>query len=176
MMQAFDVSRDTGELIGIARVLEYGRPTPRIELATTVTERGERTTRTPRKVSAPLPIEERDGLLYIAGRPDLLPVKRQVGRRTLVSINKLTSDRSHNIYVAWSCQCAATGRSQLSEWRGEQHKRCLACSKEDRKRNYNPMPAMTFRERVDAEAERVRRTPTVRGSVPAWKNPTPRWK
>jgi hypothetical protein len=101
------------------------------------------------------------------GRPGLKPIKPRVGTCTLVAVVDLLGNKGRtkfkDTYAVWRCDCGERGRQSISVWRSGRHKRCLTCAKPDSKRGYNPGPALTAMERVERDAERVRRSPLPTG-------------
>jgi hypothetical protein len=124
--QAFRTSEDTGELIGIARVLTYpARPSPLYEPPRAITERANKA---PRADLTPLPMVVQDGIASFPEHPKWGPVPMRFGARELQYVGRSSAKREPMAIVR--CDCGATIRMTLSIWRQQRHKNCARCAKQ----------------------------------------------
>jgi hypothetical protein len=155
-LTSFENSRDTGELFGIARVLEYGvRNKPRAPHARLHRVDGYAAELAPPRQLVQVVTRVEDGVMHFPGTK-LWSVPVRQGRRTLLAVyavprpNRPGGGRAHE--AEYRCDCGCVAHTPLHEWRktsdnggGQQ---CRVCARQARrkawKRCYATEPGAEF--------------------------------
>ncbi len=154
------VRRKPGDINAEICVLEYGPLRPLLVLSSSVTERRAIARTADTRGAISIAFEQHGDMLLFPERTTLAPIRARVGTRVVVRVELMPPrDGHHDKQVCWRCDCKRTGRMQISRWRSMNDMRCNECAKASSKAGYNPMPATTMRQRIEADAERARRNP-----------------
>lgn len=91
-----------------------------------------------------------------------LPIPYRQGQRIVLEVSESANDKGA-YFATLKCACGFTSHVELCNWRRKHSKTCRACIAKSNKQHYgdgfNPVPVLTVKERVELEAERMRRDP-----------------
>lgn len=123
-MTAYEVSTDTGELAGMARVLTYPSRNlmPAVPRPRAHNHRGDRA----RAKEHPRIRHEIAGeAVHFPDQPHTAPVPVRQGQREFTHATKA----NHHIRIHWRCSCGRTGGLEAATWRRWAGNACRACAK-----------------------------------------------